>query len=558
MTATADFAPPPIVLTQKRIWLIFAALVAGLFLAGLDQMIVGTAMPTIVGQLGGIAHMAWTTTAYPLATTIVMPIYGKFGDLYGRRWLFLFAIFLFTAASVGAALSTGFWEFVVFRGLQGVGGGGLMILAQATIADVVPASERGRYMGPMGAIFGITSVAGPLLGGLFADHLGWRWCFWINVPVGVAALVIAAGYLSIPVRRPTARPDYAGVVLMTAVTSLLVLITDWGGKQYPWGSPVIVSMIAALVVGIAMLIVTEARAREPMLPLWLFGNRTFVLTTSLAFIVGLIMFAAIGFLPTYLQMATGVSASVSGLLLIPMMLGLFLTSIWSMVAITRTGRYRVYPPLGSALLGLDLLWLTQLHARTPMWVVAAMLFVMGAGLGLVMQIIVLVVQNAVAPDQIGTATSANNYFREMGGAIGVAVFGSIFTHRLTSGLVGAFRDHMHEATAGGVRPGALVPAVVKHLPTGLHDAIVGAYVDALVPVFGYLLPGAVLAVLPALFIPQVRLSEVAGMVARGEAVLPTDSPDSTERAYATERTDPAERTRSSPESAAARRAPSEL
>ncbi|MFI5780611.1 MDR family MFS transporter [Nocardia sp. NPDC051570] len=522
MTATAESPPTPIVLTQKRVWLIFSALIAGMFLASLDQTIVGTAMPTIVGQLGGISNMAWTATSYLLATTIVMPIYGKFGDLFGRRWLFLFAIAIFTAASVGAAVSTGFWEFIVFRGLQGVGGGGLMILAQAIIADIVPAKDRGKFMAPMGAIFGVTSVAGPLLGGFFADQLSWRWCFWINVPVGLAALIIAFRYLSIPSHRPKVRPDYVGVVLMSAATTLLILITDWGGKQYAWGSPTILSMAAALVIIVGVFVAVEARAEEPMLPLWLFRNRTFVLTSAIGLVVGLVMFAALAFIPTYLQMATGASASVSGLLLIPMMIGMMATLITSMTAITKTGRYRMYPPLGALIIIAGMLWMTRIDAHSSMWLVSAMLFVIGAGLGLIMQIIVLVVQNAVSPGQIGTATSANNYFREMGGAIGVAIFGSIFTSRLTEGLTEVFRTHWQEAAQSGLRPDGLVPSAVKHLPGPLHDAIVGAYAHALVPGFWYVIPGAILAFVLTLFIPHLTLSDEAGMVARGEAVLAED------------------------------------
>jgi hypothetical protein len=306
---------------------------------------------------------------------------------------------------------------------------------------------------------------------------------------------------------------------MSSATALLILVTDWGGKQYAWGSPVILSMIAAFVIVVALFVAVEARAQEPMLPLWLFRNRTFVLTSAIGLIVGLTMFAALAFLPTYLQMATGVSASVSGLLLIPMMIGLLLTLITSMAAITKTGSYRIYPPIGALLMIAGMLWLTQLTAHTSMWVVSAQLFVIGAGLGLIMQIIVLVVQNAVQPSQIGTATSANNYFREMGGAIGVAIFGSIFTNRLTSGLTDVFKTHWQEALGAHLNPAGLVPSVVKHLPADLHDAIVGSYVYALVPGFWYIIPGAVLAFVLALFIPQMTLSDEAGMVARGEAVL---------------------------------------
>jgi hypothetical protein len=269
-------------------------------------------------------------------------------------------------------------------------------------------------------------------------------------------------------------------------------------------------------------VAVEARAAEPMLPLWLFRNRTFVLTSAIGLVVGLVMFAALAFIPTYLQMATGASASVSGLLLIPMMVGMMATLMGSMTAITKTGRYRVYPPVGALIIVLGMLWLTRLDAHTAMWIVSAMLFVMGAGLGLIMQIIVLVVQNAVAPNQIGTATSANNYFREMGGAVGVAIFGSIFTNRLTEGLTDVFQHHQQQVAQSGLRPGDLVPSVVKHLPAELHDVIVGAYVNALVPGFWYLIPGAALAFLLALFIPHLKLSDEAGMVARGEAVLEGD------------------------------------
>ncbi|MFE2996604.1 MDR family MFS transporter [Nocardia sp. NPDC059246] len=518
--ATTDSAP--LVMTQRRIWLIFAALSAGLLLASLDQMITGAAMPTIVGQLGGVPHMAWTTTAYLLATTLIMPLYGKFGDLFGRHRLFLFAITLFTAASFGAAVSTGFWEFIVFRALQGVGGGGLMILAQATMADVVPARELGKYGAPMGAIYGLTAVGGPILGGEFADHLGWRWCFWINVPIGLAALIIAARYLTLPSKQPAVRPDYLGAALMSAGTTLLILISDWGGKRYGWGSPTILAMMLTVTVVISVFIGVESRAAEPMLPLRLFRNRTFATTSLLGFTMGLIMFASVAFVPTFLQMATGVSASASGLLSIPMTIGMFLTVSVTLGAVTRTGRYRVYPPLGVVIIAAGMIWMTRLDAHTPAWVVSAMLFVIGLGLGMVMQLLVLLVQNAVPATDVGTATSANNYFREMGGALGVAIFGSIFTHRLTGNLDAAFRAHPGEVLSTGATPEALPPAVVNHLPVALRDAIVGSYAHALVPVFAYLLPGLAIAFVVALLIPHIPLADVSGLVARKEAIHDAD------------------------------------
>ncbi|MFC9897090.1 MDR family MFS transporter [Nocardia sp. NPDC127579] len=515
--ATTTPAPESIVLTRKRIRLIFSALLAGMFLASLDQMIVATAMPTIVADLGGVSHMGWTVTAYLMATTIVMPIYGKFGDLFGRRRLFLFAITVFTAASIGAAMSAEFWTFVALRGLQGVGGGGLMILAQAVLADVVPARERGRYMTAIGAVFATTSIAGPLLGGVFADHLSWRWCFWINVPIGLAALVIALRYLTIPGRRPSTRPDYAGAVLMSSATVLLMLITDWGGDEHAWDSTMIVSMIGALVVVVGLFIAVQDRAQEPMLPLWLFRNRAFVTTSAVGFLVILVTFAALAFIPTYLQMATGTSASVSGLLLIPMAFALMAAVMGSFLVISRTGRYRVFPPLGVLILTAGLLCLTQLDARTPIWVVSLMLSVLGAGLGMIIQIIVLVAQNAVPATQLGTVTSANNYFRELGGTIGVGILGSFFTARLATGLTEVVQSHLSQVLATGLRPSDVGPSTIENLPEDLRAAVVTAYADALVPGFWYLIPVAALAFLAALYLPHITLSDTAGMVTRGEA-----------------------------------------
>lgn len=526
MTATAqgtNRARPgsdgPLLLTQRRIWIIFSALIAGMLLSSLDQTIVSTAMPTIVGDLGGVAHQAWITTGYLLASTIVMPIYGKFGDVIGRRNLFLVAIALFTLASLGCALSTDFWQFVVFRALQGLGGGGLMILSQAIIADIVPASERGKYLGPLGAIFGLSAVGGPLLGGFFVDHLTWHWAFWINIPVGIAAFAVAWSALTLPSKRATRRIDGLGVLLLSATTACLVFFTESGGnRDHGWGAPETWAWGAGFLVAAALFVFVESRAEDPIIPLSFFRNRTFVTATAIGFVLGVGMFAAIGFVPTFLQMASGTSAAVSGLLMLPMMAGLMGTSILSGTLITKTGKYRMFPIVGTVLVGLAMLSMTTLAASTPIWLICVYLFVFGAGLGLIMQVVVLVAQNAVPPEQVGTATSTNNYFREVGASLGVAVFGALFTSRLTDALHDVFTSAGGSASDAASASASIDPTALAKLPQAVQDGIVNAYADSLAPVFWYLLPFIAVALVLALFIPQMRLADVAGMVARGEAV----------------------------------------
>jgi EmrB/QacA subfamily drug resistance transporter len=523
-------APPPtapdkplVVLTQRTVWLIFGALMASMFLSSLDQSIVGTAMPTIVGELQGVEHQGWVVTAYILAIAIVMPLYGKFGDLWGRRWPFLVAIGLFTVASAGAGFAGSFAELVVWRGVQGLGGGGLMILSQAIIADIVPAKERGKYMGPMGALFGIAAVIGPLLGGLFTDHLDWRWCFWINIPIGIAAFVTAWFTLKLPSHRSGKKIDVAGIVLMVLATSGLVLLTSWqswsGNTSYDWADAGLLGLTALTLVSAVVFVLVEQRAAEPLLPLHLFKNPTFTIATTVGLIIGMGMFAALAFLPTFLQMSTGAGVTESGFLMLPMMVGVMATAIGSGIAITKTGRYRVFPIVGMAVATLGLVWLTRLTGSMSMWLFGAMIFVLGAGLGLVMQTIVLAVQNSVDPREIGTATSANNFFREIGAAVGTALFSTIFTSRLTERLVPV----LGEAPAGGGGgahggESSLTPAVVAELPDALRDGVVNAYADALAPAFWYLVPLVALAFVLTLFLREVKLSDVAGMVARGEAI----------------------------------------
>ncbi|UOQ57755.1 MFS transporter [Leucobacter allii] len=509
----------PFLLTKRRIWIIFGALIAGMLLSSLDQTIVSTAMPTIVGELGGVEHQVWITTAYLLATTIVMPIYGKFGDVLGRRGLFLIAIALFTLASVGCAFAGDFWTFVVFRALQGLGGGGLMILSQAIIADIVPANERGKYMGPLGAVFGLSAVAGPLLGGYFVDHLTWQWAFYINIPVGIAAFIIGLVALKLPKKKASQPIDVLGVLFLSLATTCLIFFTDFGGDtEFGWSSGATWAWGAGLIVAATAFVITEARAKDPIIPLGLFRNPIFINATAIGLVLGIGMFAAIGFVPTFLQMSSGTSAAASGLLMIPMMVGLMGTSIGSGIAISKTGKYKIYPILGTIVTGIAMTAMTTLAASTPIWLICVYLFVFGAGLGLIMQVVVLVVQNAVPAAQLGTATSTNNYFREVGASLGTAVFGTIFTTRLSENLMGVFTGAGASAEDAAASTATIDPATLNALPDELREGIVTAYADALAPVFWYLIPFIAVALLLSLFLKQIPLSDQAGLVARGEAI----------------------------------------
>lgn len=523
MATAAPPAPatdkPLIHLTPKTVWLIFGALMAGMFMSSLDQSIVGTAMPTIVGELNGVEHQGWVVTAYILAIAIVMPLYGKFGDLWGRRWPFLIAIGLFTIASAGAGFAQSFGELVFWRGVQGLGGGGLMILSQAIIADIVPAKDRGKYMGPMGALFGISAVIGPLLGGLFTQHADWRWCFWINIPIGLAAFAVAWFTLKLPTHRSGKKIDVAGIFFMVIATSGLVLATSWdswtGNRGYDWSDPGLLALVIGTLVSIAAFIMVELRAEEPLLPLRLFKNPTFTIATAIGLILGMGMFAALAFLPTFLQMSTGAGVTESGFLLLPMMVGVMLTAIGSGLAITKTGRYKIYPVVGLAITTGGVAWLTQITGDMSMWLFGAMIFVLGAGMGLVMQTIVLAVQNSVDPHEIGTATSTNNFFREIGAAVGTALFSTMFTTKLADNLAEVFAG----APAGsGGEASSLTPAAVQALPEPLKTGVIDAFTTALAPSFWYLVPVIAIGFVLALFLREVKLSDMAGMVARGEAL----------------------------------------
>ncbi len=512
-----------IVLTQRRIWVIMSALMAGMFLSSLDQMIISTALPTIVGELNGLEHQSWLVTVYVLAAAIVMPLYGKFGDLWGRRWLLLIAIGLFTLASVGATVTQNFIELVIFRGIQGIGGGGLMILSMAIIADIVPAKDRAKYMGPMGGIFAISAIAGPLLGGWFTEGPGWRWCFAINIPVGIVTFLITYFALKLPSHKSDKPIDVLGIITMITATSGIVLIASWTSfaqsSSYDWANPRLLTLLAITLLATAAFIVVELRAIDPILPLRLFRNPTFTLTSVIGLVLGLGMFAAIGYLPTYLQMAKGVSVTESGLLLIPMMAGVMTMAILSGALINKTGRYRIFPILGTALAVVGLIMMTRLTVDTSLVAFGFSVFILGSGMGLVMQNVVLAVQNAVDPHEIGVATSSNSFFREIGGSVGAAMFGTLFATRLTERLGPIFPDAAIGGSGHGGAPSSLTPEVVAALPEPTHTQVVTAFADALAPAFWYLLPFLVLGFVVALFLKELKLSDEAGMVARGEAVV---------------------------------------
>ncbi len=395
-----------------------------------------------------------------------------------------------------------------------------MILSQAIIADVVPARERAKYMGPIGALFGLSAVAGPLVGGFFTDHeaFGWEWAFWINIPVGLTAFLIGWFALTLPRRRSTTPIDVKGIIALSATTTSLILFTDFGGQD-GWGAWNTMAMLATFVVSLVAFVAIELRAVEPIIPMTLFRNRTFVVATALGMAVGLGMFSAIAFMPTFLQMSSGLSAANSGLLMLPMTAGIILTIQSSAMFIARTGRYKIFTVVGVAVIIATMIWMTTLSGATSLWTIGAMFFALGAGLGLIMQNVVLAAQNAVSADQIGTATSTNNYFREVGATLGVAVFGTLFTSRLADNLTGALTDNAEQAVAAGITsPDTLVPAAVQAAGEPLKTAIIDAYANSLAPVFWYLVPILAVAFVLALALKEVPLSEYAGMVARGEAV----------------------------------------
>jgi EmrB/QacA subfamily drug resistance transporter len=491
---------------RKRV--IFSALMLVVLLASLDQTIVSTALPTIVGDLGGLSHLSWVVTAYLLTSTVTGPLYGKFGDLYGRKVVLQTAIVIFLVGSALCGLAQNMAELISFRAVQGLGAGGLIVVAIAVIGDVIPPRDRGRYQGLFGAVFGVSTVIGPLIGGFFVDNLSWRWIFYVNIPIGALAFLVIGATFHSPTVRVQHTIDYLGAVLLAGGLAALVLLTSLGGTTYAWGSP---EIIALGVIGTVLLVLfpfAEQRAPEPILPLSLFRSRIFVVCSAIGFIIGVALFGSVTFLPLFLQIVRGRSPTSSGLQLTPMMAGLLVTSIASGQLISKTGRYRPYPIAGTAIVTAGMALLAQLNIHTTTVETSLYMLVLGLGLGMVMQVLVLAVQNAVAPQVMGVATSGSIMFRQIGGSVGISVFGAIFANHLQANLAGML--------PAGVRPlHTVAPATVRHLQPHLHTIYVHAFADALHPVF---VVGAVISGLSFVlswFLTEVPLRRTTEAVAAG-------------------------------------------
>ncbi|MFE3202967.1 MDR family MFS transporter [Embleya sp. NPDC059237] len=501
----------PSLLDPRRRNIIFVAIAAGMLLAALDQTIVGAALPTIVADLGGGTHMSWVVTSYMLASTISTVLVGKFGDLFGRKIVFTASVVVFIGGSFFSGLSQSMIMLILFRGVQGIGGGGLQVTAMALIADVIPLRDRGRYQGALGGVFGAATVLGPLLGGFFTDHWSWRWCFYVNVPIAVVVVLLAVRYVPSLGAGGRRKVDYLGIALVAVGSSALILATSWGGNEYAWTSPTIIGLFAGGAAALALFCRVETRAAEPMLPMYLFRNSVFTVCSVLSFVVGFAMLGAMTYLPSYMQYVDGESATFSGVRTLPMVAGLLVTSTYSGNVVGKTGKYRRFPIAGSLVTALGLYLLSLMHRGTSPWLDSLYLLVLGAGLGLSMQVLTIAVQNTVAYKDLGTATSGVTFMRTLGSSFGAAVFGTIYANKLGPALESA----VARATAtGAATPQELAPAVgdpasLHRLPTVAATPIIDAYASVMDTVFRWTVPVVLVGFAVSLFLKEVPLRDTA-------------------------------------------------
>jgi EmrB/QacA subfamily drug resistance transporter len=516
--------PPELSDRAKKI--VFGTILLGMLISALDQTIVSTSLPSIVGDLGGAGHVSWVVTAYLLAETVVTIVAGRLGDLFGRKTVFQVSVAVFVFGSIMSGVAQNLDWLVGARAIQGLGGGGLTVTATALIGDVIPLRERGKYQGALGAVFGVTTVLGPLLGGFFTDDLSWRWDFYVNVPIGLIVVVLAAKTL--PTVRSVVRPilDYAGVIFVAIGASGLILATSWGGTTYAWTSPTIIGLFVAALVSLSIFVRVEMRAAQPILPMRLFRSQVFTVCCALSFLVGFAMLGSITFMPTFLQYVDGVSATASGIRMLPLVAGLMFTALLSGVLVSKTGRYKIFPVIGMPIMAVGFFLLSTLDEHSSVLVTSLTMVLVGLGIGLSMQVLTLVVQSTASYQDLGVSTSGVTFFRTMGSAFGTAVFGSLYANFLATRLVSALRASPAVPPAATSSPHAL-----HQLPASTITHVVHAYASSLDKVFIWAVPVAVLGLLLALALKQVPLrgTERASATDLGEAFAMPQSQDSQQR-----------------------------